>query len=156
EYALLDEELAKLPEKLRVPLVLRYLEEKSQKEVAEILGCSLTAAQKRLAKGEAVLRKRVERRGLTLGVGALAALLGRSDGMPAVPGRLIESTARAAVAFRAGTLAGGAAARAQKLLHALAVEGTVRKLWWVMTLIVGVGVFGVGGVGLIAWRMRGS
>jgi RNA polymerase sigma factor (sigma-70 family) len=75
-YAALDEELADLPEKLRVPLVLRYLDGKTQNEVASILGCSRSVAQRRLAKGEALLRERLGRRGLALGTGSLAALLG--------------------------------------------------------------------------------
>ena len=38
-YTALNNELSDLPEKLRIPLVLRYLEGKSQDEVARIVGC---------------------------------------------------------------------------------------------------------------------
>src|SRR5262249_32495808 len=90
--AVIDEGLANLPEKLRVPLVLRYLEEKTQEEVARILGCSRSVALRRLARGETLLRERLERRGLAGGIGSITVLLGCKDGIPAVPGRLIEST----------------------------------------------------------------
>ena len=82
-YAALDEELAGLPERLRVPLVLHYLEGKTQDEVARILGCSRSVALRRLAKGEAILRKRLERRGLSGGDrvdGRLADEFGRGFG----------------------------------------------------------------------------
>src|SRR5262249_47949689 len=130
--AALDEELSRLPEKLRIPLVLRYLEEKTQDEVARVLGCSRRAVQKRFARGQAILRERLERRGLTLGAGSLVALLGSSAGASTVPARLIENTARAVMAFRDGTLSGGVAEGAQKLLRSLAVESAIQKVWWVV------------------------
>src|SRR5262249_18621685 len=68
-YRLLDEELAQLPEKLRVPLVLRYLEGKTLEEVARILGCSRQAVSKRLARGEGILRERLRCRGVNVGGG---------------------------------------------------------------------------------------
>ena len=151
QRGVLDEELAGLPEKLRVPLILHFLEEKTQNEVARILGCSQGSIQRRLARGEAVLRKRLEQRGVALGVGTIATLLGSTTGAPAVPARLIESTARAAVAFRDGTLTGVTAEAAEKLLRALSWKGAMWKgLWLVMA---GVCCLGAGGVGLKAWKM---
>jgi RNA polymerase sigma factor (sigma-70 family) len=93
-YAALDEELAGLPERLRVPLLLHYLDGKSQVEVARYLGCSRGVVRYRLARGEAALRKRLERRGLAVGVGSVAVLLGRTAGASAVPSLLMGSTVR--------------------------------------------------------------
>src|SRR5262249_49811735 len=59
KYAVLDEELMHLPERLQTSLVLRYLEEKTLAEVAQIVGCSITAVTKRLARGEILLRERL-------------------------------------------------------------------------------------------------
>src|SRR5579883_3194659 len=60
-YAVLNEELADLPERLRVPLVLRHLEGNTLEQVARVVGCSRRALGKRLAKGEAILRERLAR-----------------------------------------------------------------------------------------------
>src|SRR5262245_36840512 len=59
-YGALDEELAGLPERLRVPLMLRYLESKTLEEVAHIVGCSRRDLGRRLARGETLLRQRFE------------------------------------------------------------------------------------------------
>ncbi len=91
---MLDAELADLPERLRVPLVLRYLEGKTLAEIARILGCSLTPVTKRLARGEAILRERLERRGLAEGVVAIGALLGGMASVPALQAQLIGGTVR--------------------------------------------------------------
>ncbi|MGE3807450.1 MAG: sigma-70 family RNA polymerase sigma factor [Gemmataceae bacterium] len=88
--ALLDEELDRLGEKYRLPLVLHYLQGKSQQEVADELGCSLRTTERRLAQGRDLLRTRLERRGvaLTLGLAALesaevsAALVERTAVLP--------------------------------------------------------------------------
>jgi RNA polymerase sigma factor (sigma-70 family) len=61
----LDAELARLPEHLRAPLVLCYLQGLSQAEAAPRLGCTDTVLRGRLERGRAALR-RLARLGLPL------------------------------------------------------------------------------------------
>ena len=60
EAELVREHLAKLPEKYRMPLVLFYREGRSVRAVAEALEISEDAVKKRLERGRAQLRDRVE------------------------------------------------------------------------------------------------
>src|SRR5262249_8005060 len=62
----LDEEMARLPEKYRAPLVLCYLEGTTRDEAAQQLGWSLGTLKRRLEQGREMLRGRLARRGLTL------------------------------------------------------------------------------------------
>jgi RNA polymerase sigma factor (sigma-70 family) len=100
--ALLDDELGRLPERLRAPLVLCYLEGRTRDKAAAQLGCSFGTLKRRLERGRAVLRARLERRG----VGLPAALLSTVAAGAAAPPDLSAATVRAAVAFAAGRLAG--------------------------------------------------
>lgn len=77
----LDQELNRLSEHLRVPLVLCYLEGLTRDEAAERQGCSLSTLKRRLEQGRRLLRNRLQARG-TLPTGlALAVLL--PDGLSA-------------------------------------------------------------------------
>src|SRR5262245_18587624 len=67
----LDTELAALPEKYRLPLVLCYLQELSYEEAARRAGCSVGALRGRLERGKERLRKRLARYGLPLAAPAL-------------------------------------------------------------------------------------
>src|SRR5262249_14648577 len=60
----LDAELAALPEKYRLPLVLCYLQELSYEEAARRAGCSTGALRGRLERGKHLLRQRLARYGL--------------------------------------------------------------------------------------------
>src|SRR4029453_7867979 len=72
--AILHEELDRLPDKFRFPLLLCYLDGLSRDEAAQRLGWSVGSVQARLERGRARLRQRLERRGVTLSAGLLAAV----------------------------------------------------------------------------------
>src|SRR5207237_5046390 len=75
--AILEEELAQLPERLRLPLLLCCLEGRSKTEVARQLGWREGTLASRLARARSQLRVRLTRRGVALSIGALASLLER-------------------------------------------------------------------------------
>src|SRR5262249_8988901 len=60
----LHEELNNLAERYRAPLVLCYLEGKTQVEAATVLGVSAATVNKRLEQGRSRLKARLMRRGL--------------------------------------------------------------------------------------------
>lgn len=75
--AVLDEEIGRLPHKLRVAFVLCALEERTDSEAAELLGCPKGTVLSRLARARERLRLRLTRRGKGLGPGS-GVLPGRS------------------------------------------------------------------------------
>jgi RNA polymerase sigma factor (sigma-70 family) len=111
----LDTTLRSLPEKYRTVLLLCYLEDRTQEEVAKQLGCPLGTVRSRLAQGRKLLRERLARRGLAPSAGALAALLAAS-GPAALPATLQRQTLQAAVALAAGQAAGLVSAQVTNLI----------------------------------------
>src|SRR5262249_61696749 len=69
--AVLDAELGKLPDKWRLPLILCYLEGRTQEESAGQLGWSKSTLRRRLREARDALGNRLKGRGL-VGPAALA------------------------------------------------------------------------------------
>lgn len=91
----IDEELARLPDKLRLPVVLCDLEGRPQREVAKHLDVPAATLATRLASARRTLAARLTRRGVTLSGGALAGLLGVHASASAVPPALAGGVVRA-------------------------------------------------------------
>jgi RNA polymerase sigma-70 factor (ECF subfamily) len=95
--ALLHEEISRLPERFREPVVLCYLEGLSTAAAARRIGCAPGTILSRLARGRERLRVRLVRRGLAAPAGLLMAWLTPQEGAAALPAGLVHSTVRAAV-----------------------------------------------------------
>lgn len=142
---ILDEELNRLPEHLRRPIVLCYLEGKSNAEAARELGCRLGTIYSRLSRGRELLRQRFQHRGMTLPAAALAAVLTARAAEAAPTISLVRAAARAALDFADPS----AAANVSPRVAALA-EGVMRtmfvtklKIAAVILLVIGVAAGGV-------------
>jgi RNA polymerase sigma factor (sigma-70 family) len=114
---LLQEQLQRLPDKYRAPVVLCYLEGKTNEEAADELQWPVGTLKTRLHKAREILRTRLGRRGVVLTAGLLAA---NALSTPA-PAALIDGTFQAALAFAAGNAMVGGAASAQALTLARGV-----------------------------------
>jgi RND family efflux transporter MFP subunit len=143
---LLDEEMNRLPQRLRLPLVLCYLEGKTNEEAAREIGCPPGTIYSRLARGRDLLRSRLARRGLTLSAAALIAALA-ADAAAAPPALLIASTLRAALRFATGrTAADCVSARAASLTEGVLRAMFLSKVKLAVLVLLLVGVLVTGGV----------
>jgi RNA polymerase sigma factor (sigma-70 family) len=93
----LDDELRRLPEKYRAPLVLCYLEGKTNDEAADQLGWTRGTIAGRLSRARDVLRGRLARRGLALAPAVLVSTLAQNAATAAVPSPVMNCTVKAAL-----------------------------------------------------------
>ncbi len=139
----LDEELQRLPQRLRSPLLLCYLSGLTRDEAARQLGWSLGTLKRRLEEGRKTLQIRLEKRGIASVGLALAVLTPESLQAP-VSKSLIGSSLR--LIFSTGTVV-PATISALVLSSASTMKGLAMKsiLALFAAIAVGAGIYAVTG-----------
>jgi WD40 repeat protein len=118
--AALHEELARLPARLRAPLVLCYLQDATRDEAATALGLTLATLKRRLESGRKLLRASLTRRGIALGLAGLGVALAPAP----VRAAAAQETARLGLALALG---GAAPAPVAALLKAATASSLVTR-----------------------------
>ena len=125
----LHEEIARLPQRYREPVVLCYLEGLTSEQAAMRINCPPGTVWSRLSRARELLRGRLVRRGVALPAGMLVAGLAPPVSA-ALPRSLLEATVRASLGFagRWATEAALASAPAITLAKGVLYTMTVSKL----------------------------
>ncbi len=136
---ILDEELSRLPERLRRPFILCYLEGKTNEEAAREIGCPAGTVFSRLSRGREMLRDRLVRRGVALSAAALTERA--AEAIPAAT--LVKTTLRAALLFAdGGSISTQATALAEGVLRTMFVT----KIKMAALIVFVLGLLAAGGV----------
>jgi RNA polymerase sigma factor (sigma-70 family) len=107
-WVVLDTELAALPENQRLPLILCYLEARTQDEAARQLGWSKSTLLRRLEAARAALGRRLARKGFAWSAAGAAVLL-TGAAAPAAPTlKIVSTTVDAAALTLSGRMTAGA------------------------------------------------
>jgi len=147
----LDEELGRLTEKYRLPVMLCYLEGQTPQEAAAALHLNENTFHTRLARAKEALRSRLTRRGITLGSSVLVSLL-LEHKAEAASDSTIESTVQAA-AEALSTGVGVASAGAWELLRGVTMTVSTKKLGFGLAVAAALllGILALPGMGWL-WR----
>jgi RNA polymerase sigma factor (sigma-70 family) len=121
----LDDELTRLPDALRAAVVACLIQGQTQDEAAAELGGSVRTLRRRLDRAKALLRLRLERRGIVPAVAA-ALVNGGMAGAQVVRRELIHKTVGGVSEF----LAGGAVRAAPAVIAKGVVAGMITTKHW--------------------------
>ncbi len=105
ELEALHEEVARLPERYRIPVVLCELEGLTYQEVARRMKCPVSTIGVRLTRARERLRTRLIRRGIAPSAAMATAMFGAENVSALISAGLVDATAGAAVGFAASEAA---------------------------------------------------
>jgi RNA polymerase sigma factor (sigma-70 family) len=147
----LEEELQRLPARHRAPLVLCYLEGKTNAQAAQILGCPPGSMSARLDRARERLRECLARRGFVTPSAAVAAVLAADCAPAAVPLPLLDNAVRAALWFAGeqGAAAGFVSTRAVALARGAFRAMFVHKLKIAAVALLATALLGTGATMLL-------
>jgi RNA polymerase sigma factor (sigma-70 family) len=143
---ILDEEVHRLPEKYRLPVMLCYLQGLTTAEAAVRLGCRRGTLLSRLAWARRRLMSRFMQRGIT--PSAALAILATTRTTPAA--MLVTSVVQTGLRYAAG---GAVTSQVAALVQGVVQSMFVNKLQWAIAIVM---VLCVGGTGLSWWAFRGK
>jgi RNA polymerase sigma factor (sigma-70 family) len=147
----LHEEVSLLPEKFRAPLVLCYLEGKTNEEAAQELCWPAGTVKGRLSQARELLRNRLARRGVALSAAMLATQLTESMALATVPAALADPIVKAAALGHGGGAAGLISAQAIAWAEGVARALASARLKLALVVLLAVGVAG-SGAGVLTYR----
>jgi RNA polymerase sigma factor (sigma-70 family) len=142
---ILDEEIQRLPEKYRLPIILCYLEGQTNDEAAQALNCPRGTIATRLARARERLRSRLLRRGVMLSAGTLATLLTDNAISSAVPPLLLAKTTKVVLM---GTVSVSITTLTEGVLHAMFLSKLKATSTFVLVLAA------IAGTGACAFYLR--
>ncbi len=141
----LYEELERLPEKYRLPMVLCYLEGLTYEQAAAQLRCPVRTIQSRLARGRHRLRGKLERRGLAPSAALVGSASFSDPGPSIVPVPWKDATASVALRFMSGEGMAAGASSAAGLAGEVLRDMFLGQMNAVAKLVMLLGLVGVGG-----------
>jgi RNA polymerase sigma factor (sigma-70 family) len=136
--AVLDQEVARLPERYRLPVVLCYLGGRSTEEAAHLLGCPRGTVLSRLATARQRLAARLTRRGVTLPAAGLTA-----TGVEVLTAERVFACVAVAVRFvtiRAGVEQPPAAKLAEEVMRSAKLKAFSALAGGLLVLTAGAGL----------------
>lgn len=142
--SVLHQEVARLPEKYRTPVVLCYLEGRTYDEAAAQLRWPVGTVKSRLARARERLQRRLLQRGLAPSLSLATSDLSSRAHATFIRPELLETTVRAATAFAArtdpttGALSAAAVALTEGVLH------TMLLTKWKSVAVASIAAIGIG------------
>jgi RNA polymerase sigma factor (sigma-70 family) len=147
--AVVNEELARMPAKYRLPLLLCGLEGLTHAEAGKSLGWPTGTVATRLWRGRELLRTRLLRRGVTAPTAVLTAVLAPAAGLPS---RVAAAVPRAAAAVAAGQAAAAGVSPHVALLMRRVLRTMLLVRWLTATSLLAALAVTLCGAGLV-WQL---